>query len=826
MRAFRTSLIFLAITCGASLAQQIHPNKIYPEFAVGPTGIYATIEKERVVTVQKILPDTPASKTNLQAGDVLLAAGGKSLAVDDPRVPLGLAIGAAEAADGRLVFAASRGGKQGKVTVALPVLGGYGETWPENCAKSAAVIKATAARVAAAQQPDGSYRFGTSRPERDGLTGCLAGLFLLSTGDANYLPNVRRHARALASKVATRPTKSNWHLGYQGILLAEYYLKTGDKSVLPGLKSLCDQAISAQAAGGWGHGGIPGPGYVQSGLMSSAGVPVLTTLVLASECGVEFDRKGYAKAVKFMYRMAGHGCVPYGDHRSELWWSNTNGRNGKLVCAFSLLDDPRLRAATQHLATMVADSYFQPEFGHTGGGFNVIWRGMASAHVPEHRRGHYSRQMEKLRWYYDLCRLPGGGFHMLPTPPDNARYAGPVWGTGAIGLTYTAPLRTLRITGAKPTKFSVTTKPPEFDWGTAADVTFLSTRDADGFGKESAEPHEIYRKTIGKEKGTAAVEFYAKHLRHYSPLVRTWSARALREKNSPAAQSAIADALKHRDPRVRRAAFDAISGYDNWGRPFKATIPTEVVSERYLPSILQTLRDPDSAWWEIDGALFALGRAAPDDIRKHMDIIEKFARHQEWYLREGAFWALVGLHRSMTGTEFQKLTDMYARSRHVFERSSYDAGFRMILKTDKVVFDRIAERAVARALGKATHDVPLVPEYGVAALHEAAHRTMMVTKHFDSRIYADMIPDFEKYLQIWEPYYQHSVWLITGSRWQPGILKVLEGLGKEGKPIAVELENILGRYGRFDPKRIGKAGREMEQQIRAAVDSWKKKFDK
>lgn len=280
----------LASTILFANAQQIHPQKVYPKFALGPTGIYATIQKDRVVTVQEVLPGTPAAATNLQDGDVLLAAGGISLALDDPRVPLGQVIGAAEAsADGNLALTISRDGKQGEVTVTLPKLGAYSKTWPENCKKSAAIVKSTAAHVAAAQQADGSYKFANSRPERDGLTGCLAGLFLLSTGDPQYLPHVKRHAQALAANVEKRPTQSNWHLGYQGILLAEYFLKTGDKSVLAGLKSLCDQAISAQAAGGWGHGGIPGPGYVQSGLMSSAGVPVLTTLILANECGVEVE---------------------------------------------------------------------------------------------------------------------------------------------------------------------------------------------------------------------------------------------------------------------------------------------------------------------------------------------------------------------------------------------------------------------------------------------------------------------------------------------------------------------------------------------------------
>lgn len=502
-----------------------------------------------------------------------------------------------------------------------------------------------------------------------------------------------------------------------------------------------------------------------------------------------------------------------------------NGRNAKLACAFSLFDDPVFKQASAHLATIVTDSYFQPEFGHTGGGFNVIWRGMAAVHVPADRRHHYTRQMEKLAWYYDLCRQANGGFFLLPTPPDNTRYAGQVWGSGAIGLTYTAPLRHLRILGAKPSKFSVTTKPPKIDWGNKSDLIFLSTNHAEGFGSDTFEPHEIYDQTIGKNKGTASIEFCAKHLHHYNPLVRSWCARVLSNKKSPQAYDVIAAAVTHPDARVRRAGFDTISGYDNWRRPFRSTIPTATVSSRFLPAIAKTLRDPISSWWEVDGALFALGKAEPADIRKHMAIIDRFADHEEWFLRESAFWALIGLRQSMTSAEFEKLTDLYARSRHVFERTSYDSGFRLILKNDKIELDQETERAVARKLGKTITDAPLVPGYGTSALHEAAHRTMMVTTHFNARIYSEIIPSLANYLKVWDPYYQHSIWLITGSKWQPGVLKLLENMGQEAKPIIDELENILGRYDTFDPKRAGKIAEGLDDQIEAAIAAWKKKVN-
>jgi len=822
-------LLLLSTVTAMGWAQEINPDRTYPAFAVGPSGIHASIEKQRIVSIKSIVPGSPAAGADLMIGDTLLFCGGRSLAVSDPRVPLGEAIGEAEANEGKLVLKVGRSGRTLSVTVTLPVMGAYGSDWPAKCDKSSAIIQQTAQYVQAAQDKDGSYRFGKGRPVRDNLQGCLASLFLLSTGNEAYLPNVERHVKPLAALAEDRKNAGghvNWQLGYQGILLGEYYLRTGDRQVLPGLQELCDWCVENQAAGGWGHGAGVGPGYVQSGLMNHAGLPIVITLILARECGLNVDSQAYANAVQLMYRMAGHGCLAYGDHRSELWWSNTNGRNAMLSCAFSLLRHlPRYEAAAQHLALMVTDSYFQPEFGHTGGGFNVIWRGMASVHVAEDRRDHYRRQMKTLAWYYDLCRQPGGGFSILPTPPDNSRYCGLEWGTGAIGLTYTAPLAKLRITGASRSPFSIDTEAPDFEWGNESDLTFLSSKDAEGFGKESSPPAEVYAVLLKDRKQEATVAYCAKHLRHYSPLVRTWAGRRLGEMKHPDAVDALVEASGHDDPRVRRAAFDGISGYDNWRRPIRGRLDPSVVSKRFLDAVLKTLNDPDSAWWEIDGALFALGQAEPDDVREQIPLLKAFIRHQDWYLREAAFWGIVGLHETIKGEEFQLLSRAYADSQHVFERASFDSGFQMLLKSDQAAFDRASMVAAVKQLGRTTHSPRVMLGYGTGGIHEAAHRTMMLLKHFDPDVYALMIEDFELYLAQWEPYYQHSVWLIKGSKWQPGILKILESLGPEGKPMVDQLRSIGDRYDEFDPGRISKDGAALPELIATAIRRWEQKVD-
>ncbi len=823
MRAVFNFLFFFSGVCLLQ-GQSINLKSSYPVFPIGPSGIYATIEPGLLVTVKSLQPGTPAAEVNLKPGDVIEMIGGDLLNVPDPRVVLGKAIGRAEAGSGDLVMGIKRGEAAVKVAVKLPVLGAYHVEWPLNCRKSRSIVTANANYLAGGLQEDGSYHLDGTKLNAMDLKASLASLFLLSTGDPDHLPAVARHAQNLAAAAESRRNAGghvNWQLGYQGIFLGEYYLRTGDKSVLKGLKEICNWAVENQAAGAWGHGNNPGAGYVQSGLMNHTSVPIVAALTLARECGVKFDEDAYVRAVKFMYRMAGHGCVPYGDHRSELGWSNTNGRNAMLACAFSLLEEPRFQKAKEHLATLVADSYHQPEFGHTGGGFNVMWRGLASIHVPRSRQSHYQRQMEVLAWYYDLARQSNDGFYMLATPPTNTRYAGPAWGA-CMGLTYSAPLKHLRIAGAPRGKHSRNMPKVDFNWGTDEDLIFLSTGDAEGFEKEAA-PHEVYHLLIGKDKKKSTVNFAAQHLLHYSPLVRTWAGRRLRDVNDEASLDALAKAANHSDPRVRRAVYDAISGYDNWGRPFRSSIASETVSSIFLTAILKTLHNPKAAWWEIDGALFALGRAEPGDIRENLPLILKYSKHEEWYLREAAFWAIVGLHKTITPDEFMQLANIYAASSHVFARSSYDAGFRTILRTDRVALDRMTLAAAGKTLGETVNKPSVMLGYGTGGIHEAAHRTMMLLKHFDPEVYRYMIDDFVAYLDLWEPYYQHSGWLITGSKWQPGIPKILEGLGAEGEPIVAAMRRVLARFDTFDQRKVGNKGVEMKAIIESAVGDWEKR---
>jgi len=154
----------------------------------------------------------------------------------------------------------------------------------------------------------------------DGL-GILA---LLSTGEEEDLATVSAiyRERMSAFQPESIPNHS-WNNGYQGIAACEYYLRSGDKSVIPLIDALCESARKWEVHGGWTHwaGAI-----TKYGVVNACGTNVLTTLLLAKQCGAEVDEATLQRSLRFFYRFAGHGANPYGHHRPEDGYDSNNGR--------------------------------------------------------------------------------------------------------------------------------------------------------------------------------------------------------------------------------------------------------------------------------------------------------------------------------------------------------------------------------------------------------------------------------------------------------------------------------------------------------------------
>lgn len=412
---------------------------------MGPTGGRVWI-RSHLFEVAAIDPGSPADGI-LRLRDLVLGAGGTRFSeTTDSRMILGNAIGAAEAADGALRLVIRRDGVEQDVALPLPVTGPYADTWPYACAKSQRILHDACVFLREAQFPDGNVC-------TDGGIGTyLSGLLFLASGEPRFLDGARRAAYATLAKDPVKEGLHNWPIGYGGVLLAEYYLATGDANVLPQLQRYVDHlAYGQMQCGSWGH---KGPAAVY-GAMNQSGIVCAIAMSLAVECGLNVDRQVLARALDFYSRYAELGAVPYGDHLPGTRHLDDNGKSASAAVLGSL--HPHLENAAAAFAQAVAASFWDRESGHTGGFFSMTWGPLAARMAGPDA---FHTFMDYQAWYYNLSRSWRGELILLPyvealTRFDDSSYS--YWGgeftAGGMALAFAAPQRKLRILGAPPSVF-------------------------------------------------------------------------------------------------------------------------------------------------------------------------------------------------------------------------------------------------------------------------------------------------------------------------------------------------------------------------------------
>ena len=263
---------------------------------LGPVGIGINlIRPGMTMQINNVEKGSPAEATGkLQKGQIIESINGRTLKEIDPRVILGDIVTEAEARDGKVVLKIQG---LGDVTVTIPVMGAYSKTWPENCPKSDKIVRNLADLLAKDAEP----KWGSV-------------IFLLSTGEEKDLAVVRRWMKDLKTIGAM-----NWEKGYKGPGLCEYYLRTGDATVLPVIKQMTEELRVHMYSGGWSGRGAPAAFTYStgSGQLHAAGVHCMNFLLMARLCGVEVDKYMFDETFSQFYRFAGHGNVAYGNGLPE-----------------------------------------------------------------------------------------------------------------------------------------------------------------------------------------------------------------------------------------------------------------------------------------------------------------------------------------------------------------------------------------------------------------------------------------------------------------------------------------------------------------------------
>jgi len=377
--------------------------------------------------------------------------------------------------------------------------GTYSDTWPFDCPKSRKVLDEACAYVARWQHPNGYCEWFWNS------------LVFLAHPDPRYRDNARRAAHYMTDDPVEFDTAyghpyvrglTSWRYGYKALFLCEYYLATGDASVLPALQKLVDWIARGQMkCGTWGHRCSWG-GY---GALNQAGLVCFMSLALARETGVTVDEAALARASAFFGNFVSIGGVPYGDHPPYGYREN-QGKCAAAAVAFRFLDKPEW---SRILGSMTCLSYDTSEFTHAGGMFTWLWSPLGGMDAPPDE---FRALLEETRWFYELCRTHDGAIVGQPTPENlsgrtwSGAGATPRHSTGAMAMVYALPHRRLRILGRDRAPVPDPTEDPAVREDTRLTLASIAANLDEGNVYLASEQSKALRRYRGNVPGLAELD--------------------------------------------------------------------------------------------------------------------------------------------------------------------------------------------------------------------------------------------------------------------------------------------------------------------------------
>jgi hypothetical protein len=682
----------------------------------GPVGMKLhLVQPMFTMEIAEIEEGSPADQTGrFKNGQIIESINGEKLADIDPRIQLGNMITKAEANDGILKFFIQ--GEAEPVVVKLPVLGEYSPTWPVNCPKSDCIIDNFANYFS---QPENLKAIENARSRAFGM----GPLFLLSTGDEKYLPVVREWALNYGD------TNHPWQIGYAGLAMCEYYLRTGDKEVLEKIQRWVGIAERTQVNDSWvGRGGITNNIYYGGGHLNAAATGMVTFLMLAKESGADVPERMLQSSLRHFFRYAGRGGNPYGDSVPEAGYA-CNGKNGLLafaMAAAAALDpngEDSIYAAARDISAI--ESFYSTPYmlhGHTGGGIGEIWRSAAMGLVHEKFPKQYRDFMDSRRWHYELSRRWDGSFAILG---GDSRYDNIEWGSG-YPLAYTMPRKALRLNGAPPTPHSNPYKLPERPWGNAADEEFVTTepaafpegtvQDLSGETLENDGALQLFRRLHGGDP--VSDEELWKVLHHRSYIYRHIAAKTIlgehanhigrRTGTGEVRTNLFLKALASDQARVRRSM---LHGFADLFRKGNSEQVEQLLTQDVFDTIAAFVANPEESWYVKHGAMNVMSNAPEAWLVPHVDLLLSFLDHEEAWLQRAVLDALAPI----TGQPetYQKIIPAVAEVIRTNPRPFVTVGMHSRMRDRINAASPEAQQLAVQMLGKSYLDfAPTSPEPG------------------------------------------------------------------------------------------------------------------
>ena len=598
----------------------------------GPVGIGIMLEKGMAMKINNVEEGSPAAGTGkLKAGQTIESINGVKLSENgrDPRLVLADLITQAEASDGRINLAIAG---EGTVAVNIPVMGSYSATWPLDCPKSEKIVRNLADMLA----KQGKDEWGSV-------------LFLLSTGEEKDLEVVRSWMKESKS-IAVH----NWSVGMQGIGVCEYYLRTGDASVLPMIKEAADHLRDTIYDGAW-SGREASYNYQSGGHLNAAGIHCLTFVLLAKACGVEVDEATLRSSLRFFYRFSGRGSVPYGNYTSKAGYRDCNGKTGGLALAMAAASrltpggETSLYAEAAQVNAM--KSYYGTniyQVGHTGGGIGEIWKSASMTLTAEERPDQFRSYNDAKRWSLELSRRFNGGIGIGGGSDGNYDKAtgehNIAWGT-YYALTYTLPRKHLQLFGAPKSKWAKEYPLPERPWGTAADDSFSSPYpvpggpwDKEDILRETLQEHigePVAKQLAASDVSDETLDIYL----HHPEFTHRFEAKAALVRLERFDK--IPELLGAEDARLRHIGVMAL--HDLFGTWEKKHMAPDKVTPAMMDQVETIIRNPDESWFVKQWAVGLLQHVDLARLRTFRDLLATLVEHEEQWIQGAAMSASVPL---------------------------------------------------------------------------------------------------------------------------------------------------------------------------------------
>lgn len=356
------------------------------------------------------------------------------------------------------------------VEFVIPQIGSFGSTYDPNSEKVANYGAILAERLALQQNTDGSWPSGGGDYADGSFRTSLAGLGLLSTGNPAFATHIQKAATYCANV-----TPSGWAYprGTRLMFLAEYYLRTRDASILPGLQKAVNEAewvITSDFT--CGHGlnvGYGGAGYI--GATGTIG----TGLAIASKCPVIVDAWKLDNLLERVQELAGGngGGLPYsrgGIGRSS--FPETPSAGQSYSCGAGGVLATKIRGGPQYITELfrkkfgAATTYGDADGGHASEALTFIMGSLACQIWGDEA---HQANMNRFLWRLTLKRDYSGYINLNTNRleyhgGDGGCHGGPTYDTGGYLVLLNSHKHNLAITGKPEHQATVfPNTPPTYD---------------------------------------------------------------------------------------------------------------------------------------------------------------------------------------------------------------------------------------------------------------------------------------------------------------------------------------------------------------------------